>query len=245
MVGMHGETKLNSIITVVGDALEYTKLLPSNSINLIIIDPPYNTTSEMWDKQDAISETLVKELYRVLKDTGNIYIWCGIGEKSQSLIRWYPLFSSIFIFKDLITWKKKRGIGMRRGWLYTREELMWLVKDNHRFIWNKEFQYSSEPNQFKVGMSGYSVKPFKRHTNVWTDIPEYLGKKNTSHYTPKPIEDLERIILLHTFKDDIVYDCFMGSGSTLIAANNLGRHAIGVDINEEYIREFRNNNEST
>lgn len=222
---------------VLGDALEYTKEIEDDSIDLLILDPPYNTTTQQWDKIDPITSEFVNELYRVLKSTGSIYIWCGIGEKSQSLIRWFPLFANTFTFKDLVTWKKRRGIGGRRGWLYTREELMWFVKDNKQFIWNKDAQYTNEPNAFKVGMSGTQVHPFKRITNVWTDIPEVLGAKKINHYTPKPLVALERIILAHTSKGDFIYDPFVGSGSTLVACIKLGRRGIGVDNDPNAIQE--------
>lgn len=217
------------------DYLEYTKSLESDSIDLVILDPPYNTTKESWDGADLITQEFVAQLQRVLKSTGSLYCWCGIGEKSQSLIRWFPKFSEYFYFKDLITWKKKRGIGMRKGWLYTREELMWFVKDNTKFVWNKEAQYSNEPNAFLKGMSGTKVFPFKRLTNVWTDIPELLGKKSSFHYTPKPITALERIILSCTSPGDMVYDPFMGSGTTLEACVSTDRNGIGVDNNFDYV----------
>ena len=89
--------------------------IESNSIDLIIIDPPYIVTSEKWDKEEAVNEDLSKQLFRVAKESCSIYVWCGIGEKSQSLIRWFPIFSKDWHFKDLITWKKQRGIGMRKG----------------------------------------------------------------------------------------------------------------------------------
>ncbi len=133
---------------ILGDCLDKLKEITNNSIDLIIADPPYLTTKEYWDQKEVVDNKLSKEFYRILKATGNFYCWCGIGEKSQSLIRWFPIFSKDFIFKDLITWKKQRGIGMRRGWLYTREEIMWFVKDNKKFIWNKKEQYSTE----KYGM---------------------------------------------------------------------------------------------
>ena len=94
-------------------------------VDLIIIDPPYeNVLKANWDKQQTFDDEFVCLLHAVLKDTGSIYVWCGIGEKSQSLIRWFPMLSKYFYFRDLITWKKQRGIGMRKGWLYTREEIM-------------------------------------------------------------------------------------------------------------------------
>jgi site-specific DNA-methyltransferase (adenine-specific) len=210
------------------------KDLDNNSIDLICIDPPYLTTNEKWDKKEVVNEELSRELFRIAKDSCSLYVWCGIGEISQSLIRWFPIFSKNWHFKDLITWKKQRGIGMRKGWLYTREEIMWYVKDNKKFIWNKEEQYSKEPNQFKVGMNGTKVHPTKRYSNVWTDIPEKLTRNTKFHYTPKPIKAIERIIKLHTKENDVVIDCFMGSGTTAEACKILKRNFIGVEIDSKY-----------
>jgi len=221
-----------------GDNREILKQIPDNSIDLICIDPPYITTKESWDKNEIVNLFLSSQLKRIIKITGNLYIWCGIGEKSQSLIRWFPIFSKDFYFKDLITWKKQRGIGMRKGWLYTREECMWFVKDNKRFIWNKEEQYNKkETNQFTEGFSGYKcLSKYKRFTNVWTDISEFLGNKQIKHYTPKPLEAIERIIKAHTSIEDTVLDCFMGSGTTGVACKQLGRKFIGIELSPEYCK---------
>ena len=155
--------------------------IDSSSVDLIIIDPPYLTTKEKWDKNEVVTEELSKQLFRVAKDSCSLYVWCGIGEKSQSLIRWFPIFSENWKFKDLITWKKQRGIGMRKGWLYTREELLWFVKDNSKFIWNKDSQYSNVKREkssygyvLPNGKSAdsYIKSEYKRFSNVWDDISE-------------------------------------------------------------------------
>jgi len=220
---------------ILGDCLEKIKDIPSNSIDLILIDPPYLTINESWDKKEVVNEELSSELFRILKPTGNLYVWCGIGEKSQSLIRWFPIFGAHFKFKDLITWKKVRGIGMRKGWLYTREEIMWFVKDNKQFIWNKEFQYTDEKRQFSGAEGNSFNSEFKRITNVWTDIKDnYMCHGN--HPTSKPIAALERIIKCHTKEGDLVLDCFLGSGSTGVAAVNLKRDFIGIEKDEGYFR---------
>lgn len=225
---------------------DFVNILPqleSNSIDLIIIDPPYLTTNNDWDKVEVVNDFLSKELFRIAKDSASLYVWCGIGEKSQSLIRWFPIFSKYWYFKDLITWKKQRGIGMRKGWLYTREECMWFVKDNKKFIWNIDKQYSLEKRPFNIIKNGKSVNKsdFKRLTNVWTDINEVgFGtcptkfkeiKKEIKHKTPKPIELMERIILLHTKEDDIILDAFMGSNPVGKACEKLNRNFIGIDKN--------------
>ena len=233
---------INHIIC--GDCLKVMKDIPDDSIDLIIIDPPYLVTNEFWDKEEVVNGDLSKRLFDILKDAGSLYVWCGIGEKSQSLIRWFPIFNANFYFKDLITWKKQRGIGMRRGWLYTREEIMWFVKDNKKFVWNKEEQYSIVERHvygFKTLKSGKG-SIFKRLSNVWGDIRECTFRANIDkaqyrgHFTPKPIEAIERIIKLHTKENDIVLDCFLGLGTTAIACIKLKRKCIGIEINPEYCK---------
>lgn len=228
--------ELNKIYNM--DALKGVRQLKENSMDLINIDPPYvGVVNEDWDKENVFTEELVVELHRVLKPTGSIYVWCGIGEKSRSLLEFIPILDKKFKFKDLITWKKQRGIGMRKGWLYTREELLWYVKDNKQFIWNKEEQYSEEKRKTSNKHTKYLPKSeYKRITNVWDDISEATTgrQKSWGHITPKPVEAIERTIRLHTEENDIVLDCFMGSGTTAIACLNTGRNYIGFELDEEY-----------
>lgn len=235
---------MNCIIQ--NDVLKTLKTFSSESIDLIIADPPYLTTNEKWDKKEVVNNKLSKELFRILKNTGNLYIWCGIGEKSQSLIRWFPIFSEHFYFKDLITWKKQRGIGMKKGWLYTREEIMWFVKDNKKFIWNKKEQYSKEKRPWSLHKKGgrlINKSEYKRYTNVWIDINENgygtsprKYSKYRFHFAPKPIKTIERIIKLHTKENDIVLDLFAGSGTTSIAAKKLNRKYIAIEIDKKYCK---------
>lgn len=229
---------------ILGDCLDVMRKFPDESIDLIIADPPYLTTNEAWDEKESFNEEQIIEFFRVLRHSGNLYIWCGIGEKSQSLIRWFPMIDKYFHFKDLITWKKSRGIGMRKGWLYTREEIMWFVKDNKRFVWNKENQYSTERRKRDKGKD--TIQPsqngkfckslYKRWTNVWTDISEQTDDviNFVGHYTPKPVKAIERIIQLHTKENDVVLDPFIGSGTTAIACINTNRNFIGIEISNEY-----------
>jgi len=225
------------------DCVQGLNLIEDNSVDLIIIDPPYIVTKEQWDKKDVVSPQLSKELFRVLKSTGNFYCWGGIGEKSQTIINWFLIFKNTgWYFKDWITWKKQRGMGMRKGWLYTREEVLWFVKDNKKFIWNTECQYSTE--KYDDAWIKRLKKEYKRLTNVWTDIKEEtlsgltgikdIIKKDKNHFTPKPEKAIERIILAHTTKNDIVLDCFLGSGTTAYCAKKLNRNYIGIDNNKYY-----------
>ena len=242
-------TPQDSIEIVHADCLDYLPTLPDNSIDLIMVDPPYyGVVSDEWDNDWATvddylawcKEWMIHSL-RVLKPTGSFYIWGGLGEKSSMIVHQKLLLDEIGLyFKDWITWKKARGIGHKRGWLHTREELLWYVKDNSVFVWNEDEQYSDEPNQFKVGMGGHKLKSeYKRISNVWTDVPEALGNKGTLHYTPKPQKALERVIKLHTSEGDTVLDFFAGSGSTGIASKSLGRNCILVEKNLLSVSEVK------
>lgn len=240
---------------IICDDWSYIKNIENQSIDLICIDPPYINSNEIWDQIEIVNFKLGEELFRVAKQSCSLYVWCGIGEKSQSLIRWFPIFSKYWYFKDLITWKKNRGIGMKKGWLYTREECMWFVKNKNNFIWNKEEQYSEEKrNYIRRGGKSY----YKRIPNVWCDINEEMydkinndrlnnnwfknlhNKYPSLHKTIKPVRIIERIIKLHTNENDLVLDCFCGSGTTGVACKNLNRNCILIDNNKEYIEITKN-----
>ncbi len=225
-----------------GGCYDYFKDIENDSIDLILIDPPYVVTKEKWDQKDVVSDKLSKELFRVLKETGSLYIWSGIGEKSQTMIRWFLIFKQNFYFKDLITWKKSRGMGNRRGWLYTREELMWFVKDNKSFIWNKDKQYliGVKRKQDSVGQDGLPLNnPYKRITNVWDDFTEMekdISYPMKLHYAAKPLKAIRRIIEAHTKEGDLILDCFAGSGTTGVAAKELNRNFILIEKEERYCK---------
>ncbi len=222
--------KTRRVVVIHGDCTKVVPKLERKKYKLIILDPPYLVTSEKWDKKEVVSPELVDSLFDVLTDDGSVYLWCGLGEKSQSLMRWYPLFSKVFKFRDIITWKKKRGHGMRRGWLYTREEILWFSKSDD-YVWN--VQYTTEANEFQVGFGGKEVKSaYKRVTNVWTDIPEKLVRGMQKHYTPKPIPAIERIIRAHTSKQDWILDPFMGSGNIELTARRLNRRCVGIELDK-------------
>lgn len=225
-----------------GDCLEVMKDIEDGSVDLILTDPPYlGIINENWDKKDPFCKELIDEFHRVLKQTGNIYVWCGIGEKSRSMLRFIPLLDNKFYFKDLITWKKKKGIGMRKGWLYTREECLWYVKDKNKFTWNVENQYNE--NEIRKTSNKNTCIPkskYKRLTNVWDDISEETcgntKNKEKLHPAIKPVKLMERIILASTFSGNTVLDCFMGSGSTGIACLNTNRNFIGIELDEGYFK---------
>jgi len=237
-----------------GDCLEGMKNIPDNSIDLIITDPPYGKLIKKdWDKQNGITVEVLNEYYRILKDTGSIYIFCGIGEKSNSLLENLNFISQTkLIFKDLITWKKQKGYGAKRGWLYTREEIIWLVKDNKKYFWNIDNQYDLNKKRNykrKIGKSW-----FKRYTNVWEDIKETLFEDinkdrvdgmwyanlsktyPTLHQTIKPVAIIDRIVQAHTKPNEnyLVLDTFAGTSTTAISCIKNNCNYIMFEKEKEY-----------
>jgi len=240
------------------DSLDVLSTL--SPVQLIINDPPYfGVVKDKWDhawdtKDDYLSwvrQWLSLEI-PLLLPTGSLYIWGGVGERSDTIIHIKLLADELGLyFKDWITWSKSRGMGNRKGWMYTREELLWYVRDNKQFTWNVDAQYSTErrkrdggKDSIRVSQNGYRARSlFKRYTNVWTDISEnsydVINKKG--HSTPKPERAIERIILAHTAIGDTVLDPFLGSGTTCQVADRLGRHCIGIEKDPVIFQEASKN----
>lgn len=241
-----------------GDCVKELSQLDANIADLIIADPPYgNVLRDSWDRwtPEAYTDFSVAWLWacrRVLKDSGSLYVWTSVGPKS--IDSWYSLVTVMrqnFIVKDMIVWAKQRGRGNIRGWLYTREEVFWLVKDPKYYVWNKEHQYSTHQyDPAWVKRLKREDNPYKRATNVWTDIDEVTieqaktsgsrGKRTMLHPAQKPVAAMKRIILAHTQSGGLVIDPFGGSGTVALAAKLTGRNCITIEQDSTYVNIIRN-----
>lgn len=238
------------IVVYNANAIDILPTLPQRSIDLSINDPPnYKVVRDTWDHQWTTKDEYLEWcrtwliLQRpLLKQSASVYVWGTVGEKQDTIIHQKLLLDRLgYYFKDWITWSKTRGIGQRKGWLYTREELLWYVVDNTQFIWNTDHQYGTEKRKrdqglpegtFRPGQNGKPPKwPFKRYTNVWGDVSENVPDvlQKGSHSTPKPFALIERIILAHTQPGDTILDPFMGSGTTIEVCIKHNRCCIGIE----------------
>jgi DNA modification methylase len=237
-----------SYSVICGDCITELKKFPDSIFDLAICDPPYGgVLSAQWDKVSDYAkwtEEWIIEVLRVLKTDASIYVWCSVGEKSSSLIDIVAVLRKQAVFRDMIVWNKQRGRGNRRGWLFTREECVWATKSD-QYRWNKEHQYSTEKyHESWIKRLGKEDNPYKRATNVWSDIEEPTieearksggrGKRVVLHPAQKPLGALSRIILPHTAPGDLVLDPFLGSGSTAIASLELGRRCVGIEKELSY-----------
>lgn len=229
----------------VGDTRKLIPLMPDGFANLTLIDPPYGKVVHYeWDKQ-IVDEFVARELVRTLAPNGSLYICCGEGERSDSYSYFKELFSSLLTFKDHITVSKERGIGNRKGWMYAREEIQWWVKNPKDFVWNVDAQYSTERRKrdgngpVKPGQNGKERRsPFKRLTNVWTDISFMTAdvvQRQKIHPTPKPVKLFERIIRSHTKPGDMVFDCYAGVMTTWEACRRLERKCCTIELDRNSV----------
>lgn len=198
---------------------------------LIIADPPYgDIVKEKWDNwgyKEYIE--LAKVIEKSLTKGGSAYVWGGVGKyKNRTFFKFLANVEeeTNLHLRNVITWNKKRAYGKLDDYLFTREEVAWLVNGDKPAIFNIPLLDE------KRGYAGYNAKypaksEYKRRTNVWTDITEvFSGKK---HKCEKPEKLAEVMIKTHTNPGDEVLDLFAGSGNTSLAAYRLGRKFMAVE----------------
>ena len=201
------------------DCLEGMKLVNGKSIDMIITDPPYlmNYKSNRRIKQekfdyimnDINSEEMIikyiEECFRILKDNTAIYLFCS----------WHHIdffkqeFEKYFKLKNLIVWNKNNhGSGDLKGAYAPKHELI------------------------LYGHKGRSLFREKRIPDV-IDFPK-VPSKQLLHPTEKPVGLLELFIKNSSDKDNIIFDGFIGSASTVITCLNTGRQYIGFELDNKY-----------
>lgn len=220
---------MDNFTLIHGDSRLHLKDIPDQSVDFILTDPPYNlsqySTGNMqfswrsevnndlatWDK-DFSPADFKDEFLRVIKPTGNIFVFC-----SYNLIgKWHEIFDPLFDTFQFFVWHKTNPIPKFRkaGFLNSCELIICLWNKGH--VWN-----FSKQNE----MHNFFESPICMR-------PERL--KDPKHPTQKPVKLLRHFIQIATNEEAIILDPFMGVGSTGIAALELNRKFIGIEIEQEY-----------
>lgn len=232
------------------DILETIKYFPKHFVDLLVIDPPYNLSKDFAGfKFKATSDneyinyvrSWLPQVLELLKPNGSVYVCCDW--KSTSAI--YQVLNEYTIIKNRITWQREKGRGAKTNWKNAMEDIWFgVLNDNNYF-----FDIDSVMQKRKV-IASYKVdgKPkdweetedgnfrITYPSNFWDDIsiPYWSMPENTDHPTQKPEKLIAKLILASCPKDGVVFDPFLGSGTTSVVAKKLGRHFCGTEINEEY-----------
>ena len=239
-----GESRIMDVIKNC-DTLDYIKTLKDNSIDLIIADPPYFQIKGEFDfgvfkdKDEYLvwCKKWLIEAKRILKDTGSMILWGGVGHKPLTFARLAIMIEDerLFKIKNWITQRNTRGIGTKTNYMSAREDFLFLTKtDDYTF----NIPYTDEKSTRKdLGAKGKPRKnTHKRVSNVWTDITEASQSsiERCKHPTVKVQKLCDRIIQTHSNEGDTIFVPFIGSGSEIISAIRNNRKVFGCEISKEF-----------
>ncbi|MEN9576290.1 MAG: Modification methylase MboII [Verrucomicrobiota bacterium] len=240
-----------------GDSIEWLRTLDAASVDLVFADPPYNIRKAEWDdlgsmqEYTAWSRLWIGEAARVLKATGTLYV-CGFSEILADVkVAVVPLFDGC----RWLVWHYKNKANLGNGWGRSHESILHFRKSKE-FTFNTDavripygahtLKYPDHP-QAETSQYGKGRIPAAERPD-WTPNP--LGAKpkdvielpttcngmgeKTPHPTQKPEELLRKLVLASSNPGDLVVDPFSGSGTTVVAAEQLGRRWLGCDNSAEH-----------
>jgi len=229
---MHHDPAPQPYTLIHADSKKHIKRLPDSSVDLILTDPPYNlsdySTGNMkfswrkeinndvatWDKETFRPAEWVSEFTRILKPNGNIFAFTSYN----LLGKWHEAFDPVFDTFQFMVWHKTNPVPKlrRAGFLNSCELIVCMWNKGH--TWNFSTQN---------GMHNFIQSPI------------CMGRervKEPHHPTQKPVRILRHVIELASKPGDLVFDPFMGVGSTGAAALSCGRHFLGIEIDPAYHR---------
>ncbi|MBZ0179560.1 MAG: site-specific DNA-methyltransferase [Melioribacteraceae bacterium] len=238
----------NKIIN--NDLFEILDFLPDDFIDLLIIDPPYNlyksfnkTTFKKTSNENygIWIESFLHKLKRCMREDASIY-FCGDWISSQIIP---SVLEKYFILKNRITWEREKGRGAKRNWKNCSEDI-WFAVNSESYKFNPDSvklkrkvlapyrDYNGQPKDWIEESDGSFRLTFP--SNLWTDIsvPFWSMPENTEHPTQKPEKLIAKLILASTDENDLVFDPFLGSGTTAVVAKKLNRKFSGVELDKHY-----------
>jgi modification methylase len=223
---------INTIVC--GDTVEVMSKIPTGSVDLVVTSPPYNLKNSTgngmkdgrggkWanaalqkgysnhhdsmphDEYVKWQRQCLEQMMRIINDTGAIF-YNHKWRVQDGLLQDRQDIVSGFPVRQIIIWRRKGGINFNKGYFLPTYEVIYLIAKK---------KFALVPKANGVG-------------DVW----EFNQEMNNPHPAPFPVELVDRII--SSTSAEIVLDPFMGSGTTAIAAKNLGRSYIGIEISPEY-----------
>lgn len=236
--------------TLNGDILAMLKYVPENFADLIIIDPPYNLSknfngikfnSRSTDSYDEYLAAWFPDVCKKLKTSGSLYM-CGDWKCTSSLQRAIEKELTII---NRITWQREKGRGAKSNWKNGMEDIWFAVKNPDDYYFNVDavmmkrkviapYKVDGKPKDWDESEDGNFRLTYP--SNFWDDIsvPFWSMSENTDHPTQKPEKLYAKLILASSKEGDVVFDPFLGSGTSSVVAKKLGRKFCGIELNEEY-----------
>ncbi|MFH2039863.1 MAG: site-specific DNA-methyltransferase [Chloroflexota bacterium] len=217
--------------------------LPDNCIHLMVTSPPYNVGKE-YDNDQTLDEYLAflervwLQVFRVLVPGGRLCInVANLGRKPYIPIH-AMLISGLlelgFLMRGEVIWNKGSSASPSTAWGSWRSASNSTLRDVHEYIliFCKDTFKRINPVKRENTISSEDFLEFTK--SVWT-LPTESARK-IGHPAPFPVELPKRLIELYTFAGEVILDPFMGSGQTALAAIQTGRHYVGYDVDEKYVK---------
>lgn len=231
------------------DIFSVIDFLPDSFIDLLFLDPPYNlyknfnsNSFKITDtrKYEAWMDSWMGKLVRLLKPDASVYI-CGDWSAAAAI---YNTGIKYFDLQNRITWEREKGRGAKKNWKNCSEDI-WFFSCSKNYTFNIEdvkikrrvlapYKIDGKPKDWvEVKNSNFRIT---YPSNLWNDItiPFWSMPENTIHPAQKPEKLLAKIILASSNEGDLVFDPFLGAGTSAVTAKKLGRNFCGIEIDEHY-----------
>lgn len=265
----------NTYRVIHSDNLTALQSIPDESIQLIYVDPPFNTGRQQTrgtsvttrtetgnrvgfkgKKYEIVRETVLsydddfadywsfleprlEQAWRLLKDTGTLYLHLDYREAHYAKVLLDALFGRECFLNEII-WAYDYGGKAKSRWPAKHDTILVYVKNPETYYFNNE-EVDREPYMAPGLVTPEKVERGKLPTDVWWHtIVSPTGTEKTGYPTQKPLGVLRRIIQASSTEGDVVLDFFAGSGTTGAAASELGRSFILIDQNPEAIAVMKN-----
>lgn len=231
------------------DLFQILDFLPEASVDLLILDPPYNIAKSFNGKRfsecstaDYIAylESWLPKLLRTLKSTASVYL---CSEWRMSGVMQFVLEKHLIV-RNRITWEREKGRAAKHNWKNCSEDI-WFCTVSNDYVFNADavklkrkviapYRENGVPKDWQETEAGNFR--LTAPSNLWTDItvPFWSMPENTDHPTQKPEKLIAKLILASSNPGDVVLDAFLGSGTTAVVAKKLSRRFIGIEIDRTY-----------
>jgi len=249
-------------LVMVGDCLSKLKEIPSESVDLIITDPPYNIGLK-YDKKVFVDRKSTKEYFewlekrlegcaRVLKKTGSIYLINYPELNARTL----PFLEDKLKlkFRRWMVWNYPTNIGhSKKNWTRSHRSILFLTKGN-KYTFNREMalQHYKNPEVKKIkeriakGSKGRNAYDILRFIDLFElqkgmiDVQEINLSKNVTkervkgHPCQLPLPLLRLLVKVSSNEKDTVLDPFAGTFTLSTVAKELNRKSVGIEISKKY-----------
>lgn len=234
---------------IYGDTFSVMPKLNEGFAGLLIADPPYNLDKDFGDNSfKSKSESEYREYteswllpaLKLLKSTASVYVCCDY--RSSLIIG--DILSKHLIVRNRITWQREKGRGAKKNYKNAMEDI-WFATVSDDYTFNLDavklrrrviapYKENGKPKDWEDTTKGKFRDTCP--SNFWDDIsvPFWSMAENTSHPTQKPEKLIAKLILASSNKGDIVFDPFLGSGTTAVTAKKLNRNFVGIEKSKRY-----------